>query len=278
MKNSLKLITLLFLSFGILIGYAFASEDVSEEVRLKQISLGNVVIDKSQGYPEPQIVAKQTMNEEEEEAVDTTRQRILLFGDSMSQLLALRLSDYANQNGHRLTCVTWNGSSTRNWANTDTLNIYLRKFQPTHIFICLGSNELYVKDMQKCRRHILSILNKVGNIPTIWIGPPNWCQDYGINQLLLEVMGSKAYYPSYQLSLARQQDGRHPTPRASSIWMDKIVEWMNNGHSVHPIRLEKPIRKNAYYRQITIAMGGVKRKVVVRHRRDTLTVNPQELD
>lgn len=278
MKNSLKLIILFVLSFGILIGYAFASEDVSEKVPLKQVSLGNMVIDESQGYPEPQIVAKQTMKEEEREAVDTTRQRILLFGDSMSQLLALRLSDYANQNGHRLTCVTWNGSSTRNWANTDTLNIYLRKFQPTHIFICLGSNELYVKDMKKCKRRILSVLDKVGTIPTIWIGPPNWCQDNGINQLLQEVMGNKAYYPSYRLTLARQQDGRHPTPGASAIWMDKIVEWMNSGHSVHPIRLEKPIRKNAYYRQITIAMGGVKRKVVTHHRRDTLTVNPQELD
>ena len=277
MRNSLKLIVLFILSFGILIGYAFATEDVSEAVPLKQLSLGDIVIDETQNYPKPLIVEKQVMKENERETIDTTRQRILLFGDSMSQLLALRLSDYANQNGHRLTCVTWNGSSTRNWAYTDTLNVYLRKIQPTHIFICLGSNELYVKDMKKCKRRILSILDKVGDIPTIWIGPPNWCQDYGINQLLLEVMGSKAYYPSYQLTLARQQDGRHPTPMASAIWMDKIVEWMNDGHSVHPIRLEKPTRKNAYYRQITIMMGGVKHKAVIHHR-DTLTVNSQELD
>ena len=46
------------------------------------------------------------------EPVDTAAQRVLIFGDSMSEYLGLRLADYANKNGHKLTCITWVSSGT----------------------------------------------------------------------------------------------------------------------------------------------------------------------
>lgn len=55
--------------------------------------------------------------------VDTAAQRVQIFGDSMSEYLGLRLAGYANKNGHKLTCITWVSSGTRNWAATDTCSI-----------------------------------------------------------------------------------------------------------------------------------------------------------
>lgn len=69
-------------------------------------------------------------------------------------------------------------------------------------------------------------------------------------------MGPRGYYPSYKLTFERQKDGRHPTMASSAMWMDKIVEWMNSGHCVHPFRLEMPDKRDRRYRQITILPPG----------------------
>lgn len=253
MKETWKFIALVAIAISVLLCYAFVPEPVAEICLLKQIGLESVSYQNEQKLVEE----NDTMTTE---AVDTTTQRVLLFGDSMSAYLAYRLADYANQNGHNLTCVTWVSSGTRNWAETDTLDHFIQRVKPTHVFVCLGSNELYTTDMKGCEKRIRIIMNKIGKIPAVWIGPPNWCKDNGYNKLLLKILGVKKYYPSYKLTFERQADGRHPTMRASSMWMDKIIEWMNQGHSIHPFRMEKPVKKNRHYKQITILPAGTKRQ------------------
>lgn len=254
MRNTLKLLALLVLSLMILIGYALVPDRIASTLHLKQLSLA------ATGHGSTEQDEEDTADTTQTEPVDTASQRILIFGDSMSQPLALRLSDYANANGHKLTCVTWCSSSTRQWAEGDTLSKYMAEVAPTQVFICLGSNELYTRDMKSCEKRIRDILAIIGKVPAIWIGPPNWCEDQGINQLLHDVMGSRAYYPSMKLTFERQKDGRHPTTKSSAMWMDKIVEWINAGHAVHPFRLKKPAKKDAHYRQVIILPPGTKHK------------------
>ncbi len=254
MKETWKLTALLAIAVGALLLYALVPSDVAEDLPLKQVDLTSVTGDEEaeDSIAEPDSTIK--------EPVDTARQRVLLFGDSMSEDLALRLADYTNKNGHGLTCVTWVSSSTRNWSETDTLDHYIQTVQPTHVFVCLGSNELYTADMKACERRIRTILGKIGGIPTTWIGPPNWCEDKGYNKLLLQVMGSGRYFPSYKLTFDRLADGRHPTRASSTMWMDKIVEWMNSGQASHPFRLEMPDKRNRHYKQVTILPPGTKAK------------------
>lgn len=255
MKETWRLIVLMVIAVGAILGYALIPEQVAENLPFKQVGMEALTGKTAEELAE-EAEAQDTVKEE----VDTTSQRVLIFGDSMSEYLAYRFSDYANKNGHSLTCVTWCSSGTRNWASTDTLNHYIQKVRPTHIFVCLGSNELYTADMKGCEKRIRAILDKIGNIPTIWVGPPNWCEDKGYNKLLRQIMGSKRYYPSYKLTFERQKDGRHPTMKASAMWMDKIIAWMNEGHSVHPFRLDKPTERNLHYRQVTILPPGATHK------------------
>lgn len=259
MKETWKLIALVAVGLGVILAYAFVPEHAAEGVFLKQASLAAICEEPSAAAAKALDSAKQ-----EKETVDTAKQRILLFGDSMTQPLALRLADWANKNGHELTCVTWCSSSTHLWAEGDTIGHYMRKVRPTHVFICLGSNELYTNNETGTVKNIKAILEKVGNVPTVWIGPPNWCEDKGYNKWLLNVMGPKRYYPSYKLTFQRLKDGRHPNQESSSMWMDKVIEWMNAGHSVHPFVMKKPDKKDRHYRQYLLPLPGSKKGVAER--------------
>ena len=246
MKPTFQLIALLAIAFVIFVGYSKVPDYVADAVHLKQIGqIADIVADVE---GDDSIAAN--ADTIQAEPVDTAKQRLLLFGDSMSQLLALRLSDYANQNGHHLTCVTWNGSGTRQWAQTDSLNFYMRQVHPTHVFVCLGSNELYSADMKNIRRRAEMIVAKIGNVPFTWIGPPNWMEDKGINDMLQSELGKRHYFMTRGMTLDRQEDGRHPTRHGGVVWMDSIVAWMNSGKAAHAFRLDKPVKRNARYRQI----------------------------
>lgn len=80
--------------------------------------------------------------------VDTTRQRILFFGDSMTEGLFYSLDDYCNANGHTLFSITWYSATTESFANSNILDTYIRLYHPTYFIICLGSNELFVRDLR----------------------------------------------------------------------------------------------------------------------------------
>lgn len=172
--------------------------------------------------------------------VDTTAQRILFFGDSMLEGLQRRFADYAVENGHELDVVLWYSSSSQTWAQTDTLSHFLRRYNPTFVVICLGSNELFVRDLPERDRYIGKILNRLGEIPYVWISPPNWKEDTGINNLIIKHVGSERYFDSRHLELQRGRDHAHPTFAAAKTWMDSVATWMSSLQTAHPIRMSKP--------------------------------------
>lgn len=174
----------------------------------------------------------------QEIVVDSTPQRLFIFGDSMTLNLALRLAQYAKQNGHTINSVNWDSSNTKIWAESDTLNYFIDKFKPTFIFISLGSNELYFKNPDARRPYVEKILKKIGDIPHVWIGPPNWEKDSGINDMLQKVVGKKSFFRTDGMQLARKRDKIHPTREASAIWIDSIMRWLPS--SAHPFVAEIP--------------------------------------
>lgn len=173
-----------------------------------------------------------------EEKGDTVPHNILYFGDSMTILPANRMADYARQNGHTLTSVTWISSTTFAWAETDTLDYYINKVKPDFIFVVLGSNELSYRDLSKPKANVEAIVKKIGDIPFIWIGPPNWKPDTGLNDMLEATLPKGSFFRTDTMSLPRGRDHIHPTPKGGVMWMDSVVRWMPK--SWHPIKLEMP--------------------------------------
>jgi len=172
--------------------------------------------------------------------MDTTKQRILFFGDSMLEGLSKRLRKYAAANGHDLFNVIWYSSSSKVWAeHIDTISYLLRCFKPTYIFICLGSNELFIKDLDKRNEYIKTILSRIDTIPYIWIGPPNWKDDTGINDVILQNVGKSRFYPSKYLTFERGSDGAHPTLASASKWMDSVAVFIQE-RALHRIVMHYP--------------------------------------
>ncbi len=170
--------------------------------------------------------------------VDSTSQSIFIFGDSMTFNLALRLAQYAKQNGHVINSVNWDSSNTKIWADHDTLAFYIKKFRPTHIFISLGSNELYIQKPETRLPYITKILSVIDTIPYVWIGPPNWKKDMGINDLLQRTCKPGSFFRTDGMKFERKKDGVHPTRSASAQWVDSIMHWLPK--SAHPFVADFP--------------------------------------
>lgn len=173
-----------------------------------------------------------------EVVVDSLPKSILLFGDSMTLNLAYRLSKYARQNGHELHSVNWDSSNTKIWAETDTLSHYLNEYKPDYIFISLGSNEVYFKNPEKRMPYVKKILATIGDIPYVWIGPPNWNEDTKINDMLEATCAPGTFFRSQGMEFKRKKDNIHPTRSSSALWMDSIMRWLPK--SAHPILADRP--------------------------------------
>lgn len=172
--------------------------------------------------------------------VDTASKTILFFGDSMLEGLSPRLAAYCEKNGHKLYTVIWYSSTTQVWGDCDTLSVFIRRYKPDYIIACLGANELFVRDIKQKRvKPFEHLMGEIGDRPLLWIGPPNWKEDTGINEFIEERLMPGQFFLSDGMSFDRKSDGAHPTARSAREWMDSVVRWMP-GHCAHPIRMERP--------------------------------------
>ena len=184
--------------------------------------------------------------------VDTTSKTILFIGDSMLEGLGPRLAAYAKHNGHTLVNIIWYSSTTEVWGRTDKLKGYINQFKPDYVFVCLGANELFVNNIKaKRQRYLDNMLAQIGSIPYVWIGPPNWKPDTGINDMLEATCAPGCFYLSNGQQFDRSKDGAHPTRASSSAWCDRVCEWVVK-QSAHPIRLDRPTEAKAYAKTIVL--------------------------
>ena len=59
--------------------------------------------------------------------IDSSKQKILLIGDSMLEQFRWRLRDYCKENGHSMASVIWYSSQTEWFGTSDTLKYYINK-------------------------------------------------------------------------------------------------------------------------------------------------------
>lgn len=180
--------------------------------------------------------------------IDETPQIILFVGDSMLEGLSPRLAAYAAENGHTLYSVIWYSSTSEVWGNSTKLADYITKYKPTYVFVSLGANELFVRDIANKRdKYVKNILSQIGDIPFVWIGPPNWKPDTGINDLVAKnVLRCKngSFFLSNGMQFDRAKDGAHPTRKSARAWMDSVARWMPE-NAAHPIKMSKPEAQTA---------------------------------
>ena len=188
--------------------------------------------------------------------LDTTKKNILFIGDSMLERLSPRIAAYAEENEHQMNTVIWYGSSTEVWATSGRVKECIQKYRPDYIIISLGGNELFVNDIIARRtKYVKQIVAEFADIPYVWIGPPNWKKDTGINKMIQSVVPKGNFYLSYtpDQHYERAKDGAHPTPASAAKWADRICKWIVE-ESNNPIVLNLPQKARAYCHTETFSM------------------------
>jgi hypothetical protein len=108
------------------------------------------------------------------------------------------------------------------------------------VFVALGANELFVRDVKKHReKYVKNLIEQLGDVEYLWIGPPNWKEDTGINDLIRSYTPRGKFFLSKEMHFDRASDRMHPTRKAAAKWFDSIARWMPE-YSTHPIKLEEP--------------------------------------
>ena len=153
-------------------------------------------------------------------------ERVLLLGDSQLEGLKDPVNLYCARNKHNLVAsVIWYGSSTKNWALTDTLQYYIDVYKPTTILFAIGLNELFVRDLESREKYIKTIVAifEKNNVKYSWIGPAAWTKDKGVIALMQNELGD-LFFPSHTLTMQRASDGRHPSRNAAKKWFAIVAE------------------------------------------------------
>lgn len=273
MKSYLKLLLILFIPLALVSGYALSSAEFGQGdwvLEKADLSLFKgwffAKPDAEEGLPKV-VVAEEPVPDFSEDSLcivatsdsvaldsqstrpirpivvapsDSTKFQLMIFGDSMLEWLSRRLCDYTMESGYELTSIIWYSSSTQLWAETDTLQFFLDRVRPDYVLLCLGSNELFVRDLAKREKYISQIVQKIGNRPFCWISPPNWKPDSGINDLIIAQVGHGRYFDSRSLELERASDNVHPTRQAAAVWMDTIASWLSSPAAANPLPLRAP--------------------------------------
>jgi len=107
------------------------------------------------------------------------------------------------------------------------------------VILVIGANELFIRDIKRRDKFVKNILRQIGNLKYFWVGPPNWKEDTGINDLILRNVGPRRYYPSKKLKYERNRDGAHPTKKSGYMWMDSVATFIMN-KSMYPVLLNYP--------------------------------------
>lgn len=246
MRTDLKVLLLGLAALAILLIYSLSPISIGEEdYEIRKADF--IALATPAEQPDTAAVADNDTTAvavvEEVFAPDTTSQKILFFGDSMVDYLGRPFESYAAKNGHTIESVIWFSSTTQHWAQTDTLQYFLRKYEPSYIVICLGSNEIFAKDTERRQNWVKEIEAKLGDLPFIWISPPNWKEVYEFTDMLRETVGNDRFFDSTHLSMERGPDHAHPTYDAAVGWMDTVATWMQSKESRYPIIMEKPDEK-----------------------------------
>lgn len=166
--------------------------------------------------------------------------RILFIGDSQLENLRFWVRKSLMDNNYQLAgSVIWYGSSTKQWASTDTLEYFYKKFKPDFILIALGLNELFVNDLEKRASYSKIIKYKLSQlgVPYYFIGPAAWVKDKGSINVIQGVFG-ELFYPSHLLKLDRAADGRHPSKAGAKMWFKEVAQRMTDKNVLN-LRISK---------------------------------------
>lgn len=173
------------------------------------------------------------------------KKRILLVGDSEAEGLMYPLNDYCQNSGHELVkAVVWYSASDMTYASNDTLKNEIAKVKPDYIIMVIGLNQIFQQSFESSIKAVAKIKKTFGNIPYTWVGPANWVDDKGINDVYESETDPGTFFLSKNLVMGRGKDGRHPDLNGYYIWMEALSKWLRN-EAKWKLNMNKPTKRGS---------------------------------
>jgi acyl-CoA thioesterase-1 len=110
--------------------------------------------------------------------------------------------------------------SLQSYDKSTRLAQLLARHDPDIVIVTLGTNDALVPYPASLAGHVRNIVKRIGSRECYWIGPPLWKPDTGILAVLRDNSAPCTFYDSSKLTLARREDGIHPTERGGVAWAD----------------------------------------------------------
>ena len=136
--------------------------------------------------------------------------------------LTLELSKMFRAMNVRYESRTITSAGLRSFAKSNVLADLVKEREPDLVIIQLGTNNVAVPHPETYREDVKAIVAQAGGRACYWIGPISLDgkPEHGIRTMLRDAAAPCTFFDSYDLKLARQEDGIHPTQPAAKKWAD----------------------------------------------------------
>jgi len=158
--------------------------------------------------------------------------RVLLTGDSMIGCLFFPLRKLNKEKKYKFIYSPWYGSTSKDWAMSDTLEKLLTKYKPDYVFFTIGANELLYYKITSRKKYYDTIITQLKDHKYIFVGAPNWKPASDYYTMLKELVPTEQLFDSENMILKRRKDGAHPTYEAGFEWTDSLNLWLGT-HSAY---------------------------------------------
>ncbi len=165
---------------------------------------------------------------------------VLHIGDSFAQAgFAKALKPKFKALGVRYEVRAEDSTYTTTWAGR--MELLVANTQPDLVIINLGANEVANIDPSAHAPAIRRIVKSIGGRPCVWVSPPSWRKDTGIQDVIRQSSAPCRYFDSDKLvhePIPRQHDHIHPTDAGGAIWADAFWAWLQDQRAPASLPLE----------------------------------------
>jgi lysophospholipase L1-like esterase len=188
--------------------------------------------------------------------LDWSKERVLLFGDSLAVGLAPFIEKELSERGvSSFKSISVGGTMINQWAwsrsytQARSLDRALAEFKPTMVIFSLGTNDEAFRgsvdhrgdpikppygpnfSVARLRRDsIIELSEKLAGVRTrVWLCPPvtpRWPPDRAFREAMRSWGGG--FFDTQQLNLSRQSDRLHMTPKGNRTWTSAIMGYLDS--------------------------------------------------
>lgn len=146
----------------------------------------------------------------------------------MVWFLGEALEPMMQADGHTFIHRHQASDSLRAWRYSGAQRVRdaLLTLKPDVVMLAIGSNDYWYPRVERLLPTVRYIIDRIGDRPCYWIGPPMWRDDTGVIALLRDHTAPCRFLDSKPIPIQRRRDGIHPDDVGARDWARAVYRWL----------------------------------------------------